>query len=41
MEKRLEAGFLVAALDVGTIFEVKLQHVRARHMTFCPVESDI
>ena len=27
-------GFLVAVLDVGTIFEVKFQHVRAQNMSF-------
>ena len=29
-----EAVFLVAVLDVGTIFEVKFQRVRAQNMSF-------
>ena len=35
-----EAGFLVAVLDIGTIFEVKFQLVRAQNKSFCPVESN-
>ena len=35
-----EAGFLVAVLDVGTIFEIKFQGVRAQNISFWPVESD-
>ena len=35
-----EAGFLIAVLDVGTIFEVKFQRVRAQNMSFRLVESD-
>ena len=33
-------GFLVAVLDIGTIFEVKFQRVRAQNMSFWLVESD-
>ena len=32
--------FLVAVLDVGTIFEAKFQCVGAQNMPFWPVESD-
>ena len=35
-----EAVFLVAGLNVGTIFEVTFQHVRAQNMSFWPVESE-
>ena len=33
-------GFLVAVLDVGTIFEAKFQRIEAQNMPFWPVESD-
>ena len=29
-----EVGLVVAGLDVGTIFEVTFQHVRAQNMSF-------
>ena len=35
-----EAVFLVAVVDVGTIFEVKIQRVRVQNMSFGRVESD-
>ena len=34
------AGFLVAVLNVGPIFEVNFQSVRDHNMSFWPVESD-
>ena len=35
-----EVGFLIAFLDVSTIFQVKFQRVSAQNMSFRPVESD-
>ena len=37
---RPEAFFLVAVLDVGTIFEVKFQRVRAQIKAFWLLESN-
>ena len=37
---RTEADFLVDVLDVGMIFVVKFQCVRAQNMSFWPVGSD-
>ena len=32
--------FSVAVLNIGAMFEVKLQHARAQNMSFSPVKSD-